>query len=223
MAHHDLTAPAIEAYLAELAASLQGPRGHREQILAELGDGLRQATEHHLAAGLPHEVAVATAIAEFGAPQRVATAFAGELATAYARRTIAWFIATGPLVGIWWLLLLHPAPWRSGVVALIAAIPVVPLVAVAIATAAGTFATTGRLIRWLPETNAQRALSATIAVASLTLAGDVTIIALFARSTLRWQALAALAIGASLVRIACSLVTLRHATAMRRHMGHRHA
>ena len=46
------------------------------------------------------------AIAQFGSPYAVADAFGGELATGYARRTIAWFIATGPLVGIWWLLLL---------------------------------------------------------------------------------------------------------------------
>ena len=42
------------------------------------------------------------------AQQAVADAFEGELATAYARRTIALYVITGPLVGIWWLLLLQP-------------------------------------------------------------------------------------------------------------------
>jgi hypothetical protein len=55
---------------------------------------------------------------------------------------------------------LQPHPWRTGVVALLTALPVLPLIAVGIATAAGTFATTGRLIRWLPEASPHRALTA---------------------------------------------------------------
>jgi hypothetical protein len=222
MAGHRVTAPAIEAYLAEGARRLHGPRRQRQQILAELGDGLHQATDHHVAAGQPDDVAVTKAIAEFGTPQHLAAAFAGELATAYARRTIAWFIATGPLVGVWWLLLLHPAPWRTGAFALVAAIPVIPLIVLAIATAAGTLATTGRLMRWLPETGAQHALTATLAVAALALAGDVVIITLFARSAMPVRALAVLALACSLTRIACSLLTIRHATAMRRELSRRH-
>ena len=62
------------------------------------------------------------------AREAVADAFAGELATAYARRTIALYVITGPLVGIWWLLLLRPDPWRAGLIALLAAIPVLPLI-----------------------------------------------------------------------------------------------
>ena len=142
----------LAAYLADLAARLRGPRRRRDAILAELRDGLHHATEAHIAAGLTPAQAAAAAITQFGDPQAVADAFAGELATAYARRTIAWYIVTGPLVGIWWLLLLQPHPWRTGLIALLAAIPVLPLIALAIATAAGTFATTGRLMRWLPET-----------------------------------------------------------------------
>jgi hypothetical protein len=29
------------------------------------------------------------------------------------------------LVGIWWLLLLQPRPWRTGIIALLVAIPVI--------------------------------------------------------------------------------------------------
>jgi hypothetical protein len=141
----------LDAYLSDLAARLRGPRRRREQILAELRDGLDHAITDRTIAGLPEGDAVAAAIAQFGSPQAVADAFAGELAAAYARRTIARYIATGPLVGIWWLLLLQPHPWRTGLIALLAAIPEIPLIIIAIATAAGTFATTGRLMRWLPE------------------------------------------------------------------------
>jgi hypothetical protein len=221
MAGHHLSATArtyalagVDAYLGELAHLLRGPRRRRARILAELRDGLDQAITDQVTYGRTEDQAVSSAIDEFGTPQAVADAFARELATAYARHTIAWYIATGPLVGIWWLLLLQPHPWRTGLLALLAAIPVIPLIPVAIATAAGTFATTGRLIRWLPEAGPHRALTATIAIATLTLAGDGTVIGLYLWST-AVQPLAILAISASLTRIACSVVTLRHATAMR--------
>ncbi|SCL35089.1 hypothetical protein GA0070624_5165 [Micromonospora rhizosphaerae] len=218
MASDRLTARAgearLEAYLSDLAARLHGPRRRREQILAELRDGLENAISDHTTAGLPEDDAVTAAITQFGTPQAVADAFAGELATAYARRTIAWYIATGPLVGIWWLLLLQPHPWRTGLIALLAAIPAIPLIIIAIATAAGTIATTGRLMRWLPEASPRNALAATIAIAALALAGDITVIAAYVRSDNPGQSLAVFAIAASLTRIACSLVTMRHATAI---------
>ncbi|MFR9779494.1 permease prefix domain 1-containing protein [Micromonospora sp. MS34] len=209
----------LDAYLSDLAARLHGPRRRREQILAELRDGLDHAVTDQTTAGLPEGEAVTAAIAQFGTPQAVAEAFAGELATAYARRTIAWYIATGPLVGIWWLLLLQPHPWRTGLIALLAAIPAVPLIIIAIATAAGTLATTGRLMRWLPEASPQHALAATITIATLALAGDITVIATYLRTEPSTSTLAVVAAAASLTRIACSLVTtsqaLRYATATR--------
>jgi HAAS len=232
--HHVSTAPAstaVDAYLDDVARRLRGPRRRRDQIIAELSDGLEHAIDHHAAGGLPNHAAVQAAIAEFGTPQQVSAAFTGELATAYARQTIAWFIATGPLIGIWWLLLLRPQPWRTGVLALLVAIPVLPIVAVVIATAAGTFATTGRLIRWLPETGPRCALTATTVIAALVLAADTTIISLYATTRSVVRVLAVVAIAASLTRIICSLMTLRSAHLMRRHLttptltesGHSHA
>jgi hypothetical protein len=223
MAGHRLTAKTgthaqarVDGYLGELARLMRGPRRRRARILAELRDGLDQAIAEHTTDGRTQDQAVDSAIDHFGTPQAVADAFTGELVTAYGRHTIAWYIATGPLVGIWWLLLLQPHPWRAGLVALLTAIPVLPLIAVAIATAAGTFATTGRLIRWLPEASPYRALTATIAIAALALAGDLTVITFYLRSGAAVRPLAIAAIGASLIRIACSVVILRHATLMRR-------
>jgi len=206
---------ALATYLADVAAQLYGPRRRRAEILAELRDGLDQAAEDNIAAGLSPDQAAAAAITQFGAPEAVADAFSGELATAYARRTIAWFIATGPLVGIWWLLLLQPSPWRTGLIALLAAIPVLPLIVIAIATAGGTFATTGRLMRWLPETGPRRALAATITIAMLCLIGDLTVITMFMVSGAPTRPLAVIAIAASITRIDCSITTVRHATRMR--------
>lgn len=221
MAGHRLTTDAgpasapVDGYLRELDHLLPGPRWRRAQILTELRDGLENAITDYTSAGRTEGQAVASTINQFGTPQAVADAFAGELATAYARHTIAWYITTGPLVGLWWLLLLHPQPWRTGPLALLAAIPVIPLIAVAIATAAGTFATTGQLIRWLPETSPERSLIATAAVALLALAGDLTMITLYLRSAAPVEPLATVAIGASLIRIATGVVTLRHTTRMR--------
>jgi hypothetical protein len=152
-------------------------------------------------------------------PATVARCFAPELATASARRTIATFIATGPLVGIWWLLLLHPAPWRGGVLATVIAIPALPLIALAIATAAGTFATTGRLIRWLPETPAPRALTATLAIATLCLAADLTVLGVLAAHLAAGGhlpvPLIAAAVTASILRIAAATTAIRSSRLMR--------
>jgi roadblock/LC7 domain-containing protein len=207
--------PALAAYLSDLATRLGGPRHRRETILTELRDGLDQATDEHIAAGLPPERATIAAIAQFGTPQAVADAFGDELAIAHVRHTIARFIATGPLVGIWWLLLLHPSPWRTGLIALVAAIPVIPLIVVAIATAAGAFATTGRLMRWLPEIGPRKAVAAIAAIAALCLIGDLTMITVFSLSGMPTRPLAVIAIAASLTRIACSITALRHITRMR--------
>jgi hypothetical protein len=203
--------PRLAAYLTEVAAGLHGPRRRRARILAELHDGLDQAVADHARDGLALEQAADAALGGFGTPAEVAAAFAGELAVAYARRTLAWFVVTGPLVGIWWLLLLQPHPWRTGPAALLAAIPVLPLIGVAVATAVGTFATTGRLIRWLPEATPRRALSATIAVAALAVTADTALIAIYAWSAAPAGLLGGVAVAASLTRMTCSTVAVRHA------------
>jgi hypothetical protein len=204
----------LATYLSDLAAELRGPRRRREAILAELRDGLDQATEDCVASGLPADQAAAAAITQFGSAHAVAEAFAGELTTAYARRTLACFIATGPLVGIW-LLLLDPSPWRTGLIALLAAIPVIPLIIIAIATAGGTLATTGRLMRWLPETGPRRALAAATAIAMMCLIIDLTMITMIMVSGAPTRPLVIIAVAASLTRIVCSITTVRHANMMR--------
>jgi hypothetical protein len=219
MASHGLTTPhpgstsALDSYLADLATRLSGPRATRTRVLAEIRDGLTETIDAHLADGMTPDAAATTAIREFGDPATIASCFAGELATASARRTVAAFICTGPLVGIWWLLLLHPAPWHSGVLALLLAIPALPLIALAIATAAGTFATTGRLMRWLPETTGPRALAAAATIAILCLAGDLTVLGTLAvHLATGWHGpalLIAAAATASIVRIAAATAAIR--------------
>lgn len=210
--------PQVREYLDTVAAGLCGPRRLRERIVAEFADGLAEAVADRVVGGDPPREAVAAAIDGFGPPDAVAAAFAGELATASARRILCWFVATGPLVGVWWLLLLHPYPWRAGPVALLAAIPAVPLVGAALATAAGTVATTGRLMRWLPETGPREALTAAAAVAVLAIAGDVVVIGTWLRSGPGVRPLAVVAVAASLIRICCGLTAIAHTAALRRRL-----
>jgi hypothetical protein len=226
MASHHLTAgharptPAVEHYLTELAtALLPAPAVAHTRVLTEIRDGLTETIDAHRAGGMPPDAAAVTAISEFGDPATVAGSFAEELATASARRTIAAFILTGPLVGIWWLLLLHPVPWRSGVLAALIAIPALPLIPVAIATAAGTFATTGRLMRWLPETTATRALTATTAIAALCVAADLTVLGILTTHLAIGRQYPALLIAvaatASIVRITAATTAIRSTRALR--------
>ena len=104
----------LAAYLDEVGAGLPGPRGQRARILAELADGLDEAVADQVAAGLPRRAAAAAAIDEFGTANTVAHAFAGEVSTASARRALGWLVVTGPLVGVWWLFLLHPSRGALG-------------------------------------------------------------------------------------------------------------
>ncbi|MEU4421730.1 hypothetical protein AB0F81_13985 [Actinoplanes sp. NPDC024001] len=192
--------PRIDAYLAEVAGHLSGPRRRRERILDELRDGL-----HEAAAGFPGERAVDAAIAEFGPPRRVAEAFAGELAIAYGRRTLTGLLVTGPLIGALWLLALRLPPWRTGLVVLLVALPVLPLVAVAVVVAVRAVATTGSLMRWLPETGPRQALLATAVVAALAVVADAVLIARYAG---RGSALTALAVTVSAARLLAGLAVL---------------
>jgi hypothetical protein len=212
-AGHVASTAVLERYLTELSARLRGPRAARTRVLAEIHDGLAETIDAHVADGTPREAAASAAIAEFGDPTAVASSFAAELATAQARRIIATFIVTGPLVGICWLLLLNPAPWRSGILATLVAIPALPLVALAVATAIGTFATTGRLMRWLPESPASRTLTAATGIAALCLATDLTVLGVLAvHLATGWRhsvPLIALAATASILRIAVTIAAIQ--------------
>lgn len=204
-----LAAEIVESYLDEVAAGLHGLRQQRKHILAELRDGLSEAINDRYVDGLPPTQVAAAAVASFGDPQRVAGSFGGELATGYARRTVMGYVVTGPLVGVWWLLLFDPEPWRGGPGAFIAAIPGLPTVALAIATAAGVVATTGRLVRWLPEAAPRRALTATTGVAALAAIGDLLMIAFYLRFGIRAEPVAVVAMASSLLRIGCGVHVTR--------------
>jgi hypothetical protein len=149
--------PALECYLAEVAARLPGsPRAH-SGIVAELRSGLEDAADAHRSAGLPPAEAAQAAIGEFGDPAQIADGFRAEIAASLARRAALAVLVTGPLVGLLWILTAvasHIAPhlqWAGLSPGLRAG---VPLVAIAAGVTAGGalfgIAATGRPTRWLP-------------------------------------------------------------------------
>lgn len=149
MAHHHVSVVdstgAIGAYLAALDGALAGPRRTRAAICDEIEDGLLAAADHHRAEGTAPAAAIRAALAEFGPPETVAQAFSGELAIARVRRLIIGLLLTGPTVGVWWLLLLAPLPWPPTPAALLAAIPVLPVVAATVVVGVAVLTATGRL------------------------------------------------------------------------------
>lgn len=195
----------IAAYLAALDAALPGPRRARAAIVDEIGDGVRAAADQQGDRGTAPAVAVRAALTEFGPPQLVAQAFTGELVTARARRLFGGLLLTGPLVGVWWLLLLVPRHWPLRPAELVAAIPVLPFVGAIIAVAVVVLAATGRLAHRLLTLTPRSTVRAGRAAAITCLAVDVTLLgrlAILASTTGGHRsAIMAVAAAASLVRL----------------------
>ncbi|MGB8385351.1 MAG: permease prefix domain 1-containing protein [Dermatophilaceae bacterium] len=218
----------IEDYLANLAKDLPGPRTARAAAVDEIRDGLIEGITRRTAGGLPTETATRAVLAELGPPGALAQALATELATVQARRTLLAFLTTGPLIGMCWLLLLAPHSWPPQPGSMWAAVPALPIIAVCVATTVITLATTGSLIRWLPESGPQQALLATTGVGIGCVLADLTVLTTLAVRTsgTDWQpplALAAAASAASLVRIACACRAMRRCRSTLKHLPPRAA
>ena len=95
-------------YLAAVAERLDGPRSTRTAILDELRDGLYEACTAWRARGWMRRPRSQRPCVSSGPPAALARGFAGELATARARRIALAYLATGPMVGAPWLLALQP-------------------------------------------------------------------------------------------------------------------
>jgi len=195
----------IAAYLAALDRGLRGPRRMRADIVDEIGDGLLTAADRHRDRGATPAAAARAALAEVGSPELVASAFAGELATARARHLLTALLLTGPLVGAWWLLLLAPA-WPLDPAEVWEAIPVLPLVGAAVVVAVVVLTATGRHAPRLPRLTPRRTVRVVQAVATACAAVDVTMLVLLATvaiagTTVHPPALMVVAAAASLARL----------------------
>jgi hypothetical protein len=140
---------AVEGYLAAVAGRLTAPPAARAAITEELRDGLLESLETHRARGCTPQEAAAAAIAEFGDPGAVAAAFGPELAAVQARRVALGLLASGPLVGLSWIVAAAVntlPPWRHQLTGPWLALPLVGLALLVACPALGfTVAATGRL------------------------------------------------------------------------------
>jgi hypothetical protein len=184
----------IAGYLDALAARLPGP------VVEELADGLEQTYRHHLSLGLDAEAAAEAAVAEFGAPELVATEFARAHP---ARRAARQLLRTGPVVGSCWAVALvtgrawtWPIPMAAGVVPGLVLVTVVALLAVA-----------ARSTRYRSAGRAGAAGCIGIAALDTTMIIEV----LVADPALGWAATAAMT--ASAIRLGLSARLLRPALA----------
>jgi hypothetical protein len=97
--------PLIHQHLTRLAAALPA------DLVDELADGLRDTYEYHLTRSRTPDTAAAAALAEFGDPATITTAFLHDAPGRYAARAL---LATGPLLGAAWgaaLLSSHAWTW----------------------------------------------------------------------------------------------------------------
>jgi hypothetical protein len=197
----------IDSYLADLGARLHGPAHARREALEEIRTDLVDSVEQLTKRGMPEADAARSAVSELGSAAIVADAFAGELAIAHARRMLRILLITGPIVGIWWFILLAPDEWASYPGMLIAAIPALPIVAAAVATAIVVLATTGSLIRWVPEATPFRTVILASLVGLSCIVGDITVLsALLIRAVT--GSTAALPIGIAAVAVLASAIRL---------------
>lgn len=157
----------VGVYLMEVEARIPGWRRGRHRALAELADGLEDATNHYRHKGLDPEAAAARAVDECGPAQLVASEFAMVLAIRQARLTAVSLLLTGPVVGVLWLTTLAPGRTPD---ALLLRNPA--LGGLALAVAVGSLLTvlaTGPSPGWLPAVNVtpQRTAAAACAAAAL--------------------------------------------------------
>jgi hypothetical protein len=94
-----------ERLLAEVAARLHGPRARRADLLAELRDGLDDATEAAVAGGAEPAEARSRISREFGDSTRLAAELQEELAVHAARRSVRVVAVVAPGLELAWSLL----------------------------------------------------------------------------------------------------------------------
>jgi hypothetical protein len=120
-------------------------------VIAELRDGLTEATEmHHRALGSPGEAA---AVAEFGSPHAVTAGFNAVGAGRLARRAALGLLASGPAAATLWVAAMAAsgiAPWHSGLAGPWRSLPgMAAVLAVAVPAALLVLAVTSRSgYRW---------------------------------------------------------------------------
>jgi hypothetical protein len=132
---------AVTSYIAAINAGIPRWLHHRRAALSELADGLDDAISDLHRRGLTIDEAANRAIAESGPPAMVADAFTTTLSAAHARHTALALLASGPLIGGFWLATLVPGEPPPTLLAQIPALG--PVIIAAIVVSALTLLVTG--------------------------------------------------------------------------------
>jgi hypothetical protein len=172
-------ADSVEEFVHAVDIRLPGPPRLREDILAELSDGLLEAAEANERAGLERGHAIQVAVREFGRPEALATSFREELMVARGRRTALVLLAMTPIVVALWIAAAR-SRHATGASRLFDS-PLDHLAAGLLLAAlalcgAWTIVTSGRASRWL-DTPPVASLFGAVAIGALTLAGDMLALA----------------------------------------------
>ncbi|MEU7318514.1 permease prefix domain 1-containing protein [Streptomyces sp. NPDC007083] len=131
------------AYTAELEAALVGPERVRVRMLAEIHDGLLDATDAYVHQGVPRAEAARLAVRDFGPVSALAPECQRELTVAQTRQTARAAALCVPFLLVCWALTRATAgPWAAPLALLAAVSTVLALVTLA--------ATRGVLARRLP-------------------------------------------------------------------------
>jgi hypothetical protein len=103
----------IDEYIAGLSRRLAGPRRVKADLLAEARDGLVDAAEAYVDAGLPASAAVVRALADFGEHRQVMADYQAELAAAQGRRTAVLVAVVMPALMLVSRLMWTGSPWSA--------------------------------------------------------------------------------------------------------------
>lgn len=169
--------PLVDSYLRDVEAGIPQWRRGRRRAMAELADGLDDATNHYCSEGMDLEAAAARAVEESGPAQLVASEFGAVLANRQARLTALTVLLTGPLVGVLWLTVLAPGRAPD---ALLLRFPVLAgLVMATVVAGVLTVLATGPSPEWLPPVTLSPRRTAAAACATVALC-DVVVLTIAA-------------------------------------------
>lgn len=100
---------AIDSYVREVERLLPGDRGVREDLIAELRDGLDDAAEAYRCSGLDRRQAELRAVRDAGDTDEVAASYRSELTASQGQRTAALIGLSMPAIVLAWTMM-----WRFG-------------------------------------------------------------------------------------------------------------
>jgi hypothetical protein len=206
----------VDDYLAAVAACLPAGRRARQNMLAEIGDGLACAVDAHLADGAGPREAARAAVADFGDPRGLAGVLAHELAPATARWSGATLLVTGPLVGLVWVAAYRTrsANWLSNIAAVLSGVPVFQLVML-VAIPAALVAMAGPYVHGRLTLSPGLIPIAAIIATSAVVLGDATLVGTTLIHGRNISALIGAAILISVIRASLAGVAMRRIVRLR--------